>query len=154
LKGIKCATADLDSFADKYVAETLHLSEKCSFCEILLAKRVDWGQMFAVEPIRFIGDGAMSLRWARRLADDDRQSISRQELQSAIADAVKMAEPDCRDFVGVIVDRETPQSRYDTNWAIRGVRFGKSDRDKSTQALNIIVSRLQREFRLKGDPDV
>jgi hypothetical protein len=90
----------------------------------------------------------MSLLWGSRKAGDDRQSISRQELQSAITDAVKIAEPECRDFVGVIIDREPPRSGLDANWTIKGVKFGKSDREKSTQAVAIIVSRLQREFKL------
>jgi hypothetical protein len=75
-------------------------------------------------------------------------SVSRERLQSAITNAVKKADPDCEAFVGVIVQRETPKAPLDANWAIRGVRFGKADRDKSSKALTTIVERMQREFSL------
>jgi hypothetical protein len=85
---------------------------------------------------------------------DDRSSVSRERLQSAITEAVKKAEPSCEAFIGVIVQRETPKSRFDANWAIRGVKFGRADRDKSRQALATIVERMQREFNLaEDDPD-
>jgi hypothetical protein len=64
----------------------------------------------------------------------------------------KKADPDCEAFVGVIVQRETPKARLDANWAIRGVRFGKADRNKCSKALTTIVDRMQREFIL--DPRV
>jgi hypothetical protein len=81
-------------------------------------------------------------------SSDDRSSVSRDRLQSAITEAVKQADPDCEAFVGVIVQRETPKARLDANWALKGVRFGKADRDKSRKALTTIVERMQREFVL------
>ena len=72
-------------------------------------------------------------------------------MQSAITEAVKKADPDCEAFIGVIVQRETPKVRFDPNWAIRGIRFGKADRDKSGLALATIVERMQREFSLAAD---
>jgi hypothetical protein len=89
-----------------------------------------------------------------KLSVDERNSISRAILESAITEAVKKAGPDCEPFVGVIVKRETPKSRYDANWAIRGVQFGRADQDKSSNAIAIIVQRLQREFILSDDGDV
>jgi hypothetical protein len=89
------------------------------------------------------------LAWLpKKQSSDDRSSVSRDELQSAITEAVKKAGPDCEAFVGVIVQRETPMARLDANWAIRGVRFGKADRDKCGNALTTIVERMQREFVL------
>ena len=84
----------------------------------------------------------------KKQSSDDRSSVSRDRLQSAITEAVKKADPDCEAFVGVIVQRETPKARLDANWAIRGVRFGKADRDKCSKALTTIVERMQREFVL------
>jgi hypothetical protein len=89
------------------------------------------------------------LAWhPKKKSSDDRSSVSRDRLQSAITEAVKKADPDCEAFVGVIVQRETPKARLDANWAIRGVRFGKADRDKCSKALTTIVDRMQREFIL------
>jgi hypothetical protein len=79
---------------------------------------------------------------------DDRSLVSREHLQSAITEAVKKTEPACEAFVGVIVRRETPKSRFDANWSVRGVRFGRADRDKASQALATIVERMRREFSL------
>jgi hypothetical protein len=81
-------------------------------------------------------------------SSDDRSSVSRDRLQSAITEAVKKADPDCEGFVGVIVQRESPKGRLDANWAVKGVKFGKADGDKSSKALATIVERMQREFVL------
>jgi hypothetical protein len=82
---------------------------------------------------------------------DDRVSVSPAHLESAITEAVKKAEPGCQAFVGVIVKRETPKSRFDSNWAIRGVKFGSADREKSSKALARTVQCMQREYRLSVD---
>ena len=81
-------------------------------------------------------------------SSDDRSSVSRDDLQSAITEAVKKAGPDCEAFVGVIVQRESPKERLGANWVVKGVKFGKADRDKSSKALATIVERMQREFVL------
>ena len=88
------------------------------------------------------------MAWKSKKSTDDRSSVSRDDLQSAIAEAVKKADPDCEAFVGVVVQRETPKAHLDANWAIKGVRFGNADRDKSSKALTTIVERMQREFVL------
>jgi hypothetical protein len=93
----------------------------------------------------------MSLFWGREQSIDERQSISVTELQSAISHAVRKYDSACDGFVDVIVQPETPKFRFDANWSIRGVKFGKSDRNKSTQAVATIVSRMQREFILAAE---
>lgn len=82
---------------------------------------------------------------------DDRQAISSADLQSAIREAVKQFDPECKDFIDVIVKERRPQSRLDANWEIKGVRFGRSDRNKAGQALSVIVARLQGEFALSEE---
>lgn len=79
---------------------------------------------------------------------DQKSLISPQTLQSAITEAVKKAEPA---FVSVIVQHVTPESHFDANWALRGVRFGKADREKANKAVLSVVERMQREFRLSDD---
>jgi hypothetical protein len=83
-----------------------------------------------------------------------RQSISRNDLQSAITGAVKKSDPDCEAFVDIIVEHVPPKSRFDANWAVRGVKFGRSDRGKSTAALLTIVARMQQEFKLSDDSSI
>jgi hypothetical protein len=92
------------------------------------------------------------LAWLRKKGTlDDRSSVSLEHLQSAITEPVKKSDPGCESFVGVIVQRETPKARFDANWAVKGVRFGKTNRDKSAEALATIIERMQREFRLVED---
>lgn len=92
--------------------------------------------------------GGSVLAWYRKKRSEKRSSVSRERLQSAITQAVKQADPACAAFIGVMVRRETPKARRDANWAIRGVRFGKADRDKCSSALTTIVERMQHEFSL------
>jgi hypothetical protein len=82
---------------------------------------------------------------------DSRKSISREEMQTAITEAVKKADPDCEPFVGVIVERKKRSSLIEANWAIRGIKFGRADRNKVSDAVNTVVERMQREFNLSDD---
>jgi hypothetical protein len=68
-------------------------------------------------------------------------------LEAAITEAVK-ASPDCEAFVGVFVMPVKQESRFDANWSIRGVRFGRTDRGKSSQVLANIVEFMQGDFSL------
>lgn len=81
---------------------------------------------------------------------DERQLISSSDLEIAIAGATKQSDPDCNNFVGVIVERVWPISRWEPNWAIKGIRFGKSDRQKAEKAIAAIVVRMQSEFKLSN----
>jgi hypothetical protein len=81
----------------------------------------------------------------------NRIPIAAEKLELAIADAVKKAAPGCEAFVGVIVQQTTPRSRFDANWALRGVKFGKAGRETVNEVLATIVERMQREFRLSEE---
>jgi hypothetical protein len=76
--------------------------------------------------------------------------LSSASLELAITEAVK-AEPGCEAFVSVFVKAEESKSCFDANWSIRGVKFGRADRDKSSKVLASIVERMQRELRLSED---
>jgi hypothetical protein len=80
-----------------------------------------------------------------------KKSISRRTLAAAITEAVKKSGPECEHFIGVVIGREKQASQTQTNWSIRGVRFGKSDRKKASDALATILERLQREFSLSEE---
>jgi hypothetical protein len=69
-------------------------------------------------------------------------------LEQAISEAVRQSASSCKDFVGVIIKHARPKTRSAPNWAIRGIRFGRSDRQKAGQAIAAIVSRMQSEFKL------
>jgi hypothetical protein len=78
---------------------------------------------------------------------DGRASKTTEELELTITEAVK-ATPGCEAFVGVIVRRKTPKSRLDATWELRGIKFGRTDRELAREVLTPIVERMQREFRL------
>jgi hypothetical protein len=84
-------------------------------------------------------------------AHDDRILIAAAKLELAIAEAVKKTGPGCQAFVGVIVRHVKPKSGFDDNWALRGVKFGRSDRETVNTALATIVERMRREFKLSKD---
>lgn len=91
------------------------------------------------------------MAWGLLSKLDKRSAVSRKRLES-VTEAVKSA-LDCEAFVGVIIQRIEPKSRTDPNWAVRGVRFGKADRDKSGKVLATVVEQMQREFSLTDDQD-
>jgi hypothetical protein len=69
------------------------------------------------------------------------------EIELAIADAVKAA-PGCEEFIRVVIQPKTPESRGDPNWEVRGVRFGNAERKVANEHLGTVVARLQQEIRL------
>jgi hypothetical protein len=50
---------------------------------------------------------------ARKKSRNERSPISQEQLQSAITEAVRNADPVCETFAGVIVQRETPKEHFD-----------------------------------------
>ena len=77
-----------------------------------------------------------------------RELIQRASLEAAITEAVKRSDPSCEPFVGVILERIARNSTTETNWAVKGVKFGKSKREQCNTALSVIIDRLKREFEI------
>jgi hypothetical protein len=84
----------------------------------------------------------------KRRSISSREQIKCETLELAIATAVKRSDPRCEPFVGVFIERHTPKSRDDTNWAVRGIKFGKAERENCNTALSVIIERLKREFEI------
>jgi hypothetical protein len=85
---------------------------------------------------------------------DNRDLIPREALQEAITAGVKKADPSCAPFIGVIVQRAIATSSLEANWTIRGIKYGRANRDKADAALATIVERMQHEFSLSDDRKV
>jgi hypothetical protein len=81
----------------------------------------------------------------------DRSLIASSKLELAIAEAVKKGVPGCEAFGGVFVQRTSPKSRFDANWALRGVKFGKANREKANEAIAAIVEGMQRQYKIFDD---
>jgi hypothetical protein len=98
------------------------------------------------------GDATQSLAVAQTVANivaSPSQPVRPSEM--VITQAVRNGVPDCEAFVGVIVERTSPKSQLDANWALRGVKFGRTDRGKVSQALAIIIKTLQSDYDLSKD---
>jgi hypothetical protein len=80
--------------------------------------------------------------------NDSRDRIKSTALEIAISTAVKKSDPSCEGFMGVFVARSTPKSRDDANWVVKGIRFGKAEREHCEAALSVIVARMQQEFEV------
>jgi hypothetical protein len=84
----------------------------------------------------------------KRRSVSAREQIKSEALEVAIAMAVQRFDPRCEPFIGVFIERRAPKSRDDTNWAIRGIKFGKAERENCNTALSVIIERLKREFEI------
>jgi hypothetical protein len=80
-----------------------------------------------------------------------RVPITAAELEVAIAAAVNPV-PGCEAFVGVVIGSTSPKSRLDVNWELRGIKFGRADREIARQALRPIVERMQQQFCVSDWP--
>jgi hypothetical protein len=100
----------------------------------------------SLEPVRHAGDLLIE-----QTPSATRIPITTAELERAIAAEVN-AVPGCEAFVGVIIQRTPPKSRLDANWEIRGIRFGRVDREIARQAVGPIVERMRRQFCVSNWP--
>jgi hypothetical protein len=84
-------------------------------------------------------------RWS---GGDIRVAITVPELEHTITDAVRKTAPSCEPLVGVVVQKMHPKSRYEPNWTVRGIKFGKADRNAANGALTGVLEKMQKEFRV------
>jgi hypothetical protein len=77
-----------------------------------------------------------------------RASIDRKSLEAAIAADVKILDPSCEGFGGVVLERSSTSTPDTANWAIKGIRFGKAERVKCNVAIISVVERMQRQYEV------
>jgi CspA family cold shock protein len=80
-----------------------------------------------------------------------RKPIIRAALEQALADAVRVVAPECEAFVGVIIERVIPETPAGANWAVKGVRYGRADRDRCEAALGMSLHEKQLEYTLSDE---
>ena len=83
----------------------------------------------------------------------DRKPMARADLEQSLADAVRSIAPQCQAFVGVIIERVVPQMPDGANWAVKGVRYGRADRDQCEAALGMSLREKQLEYVLSDEHD-
>jgi CspA family cold shock protein len=77
-----------------------------------------------------------------------RSPITRAALELAIAEAVRESDPELEPLVAVIVERIVPDRPGGANWAIKGIKYGKTERDRCSAAVSKRVEEVQCEFEL------
>jgi hypothetical protein len=79
-----------------------------------------------------------------------RRSITPAALELAIAEAVRKSDPECKGLKAVIIESVVPKSPGDANWAIKGVKYGRSERDRCSAAISSCVKEVQRDFDISN----
>jgi CspA family cold shock protein len=77
-----------------------------------------------------------------------RTPITRAALELAITETIRANDSQCQGLVGVIVERVVPKLPGDANWAVKGIKYGKADRDRCSAALSDCVKQGQQEFEV------
>ncbi len=83
----------------------------------------------------------------------ERQAMTRTALEGVITERVRSSRAECKAFVGVIIEYVKPKKPGDANWSLKGVRYGKANREACAAALSESVAEGQLEFEL-SDPHV
>jgi cold shock protein len=81
-------------------------------------------------------------------ANGSRKPISRTDLEQLLVASIRTSHPECGSLVGVIVEKITPASPGDTDWAVKGVRYGSADRRRCAAALSNSLNELQQRFQV------
>jgi hypothetical protein len=79
-----------------------------------------------------------------------RRSIARAALELAILDAVRQSDPQCKALIAVIIERVVPKSPQGANWAVKGVKYGRAERDRCSGAISRYVEAVQRDFDISN----
>jgi hypothetical protein len=86
--------------------------------------------------------------WKKRKTTGPTQ-LQAKTLGLAITAAVRKSNPLCENFIGVWIEAGAQTSRGGTSWSVKGIQFGKADREYCGPALATIVERMQKKYELK-----
>ncbi|SRR5713101_1501146 len=74
--------------------------------------------------------------------------ITRAALEQALAETVRGSDPQCEGLIGIIVERVVAAPSDGANWAVKGVKYGKAERERCSAAISKCVEDSQREFEV------
>jgi cold shock CspA family protein len=77
-----------------------------------------------------------------------RTLITRAALEVAIAEAVRGSGPECEGLIGIFVEQVVPILPGAANWAVKGVKYGKAERNRCSAAISNFVNERQSEFEV------
>jgi hypothetical protein len=65
-----------------------------------------------------------------------------------LAENARGSDPQCGGLIEIIVERVVPVSPDGANWAVKGVKYGKAEREACNAAISKVVEEGQREFEV------
>jgi CspA family cold shock protein len=74
--------------------------------------------------------------------------ITHAALEQALAETVRASDPECEGLIAIIVERIVPAPSDGANWAVKGVKYGKAQRERCSAAISKCVEDSQREFEV------
>jgi cold shock CspA family protein len=80
--------------------------------------------------------------------DKKRTWITRAALEQTLAETVRGSDPECEGLIGIIVERIVPAPSDGANWIVKGVKYGKAQRERCRAAISKCVEDSQREFEV------
>lgn len=78
----------------------------------------------------------------------DRLSVFRSVLEQSLSDAIRTDDPECSGLVGIILEPAPPGAANGANWAVKGVRFGRVDRDRCTMVLARCLANMGSKYQV------
>jgi hypothetical protein len=69
-------------------------------------------------------------------------------LEQQLTEAVRTSHAEFEGFVGLIIERVAAAPPGSVNWAVRGVKYGRANRDRSSAVLSHCVEEAQQEFEV------
>ncbi len=81
-------------------------------------------------------------------SEKKRTWIARAALESALAETVRESDSRCEGLIEIIVERVVPGSPDGANWAVKGVKYGKAEREPCSAAISKFVEESQSEFEV------
>jgi cold shock CspA family protein len=74
--------------------------------------------------------------------------ITRVALEAALAETVRASDPKCEGLIGIYIECVVPGSTDGANWAVKGVKYGKAEREACSAAISKSAEEGQREFEV------
>jgi CspA family cold shock protein len=74
--------------------------------------------------------------------------ITRAALEAALAETVRGSDPRCAGLVEIFVEPVIPGTSDGANWAVKGVKYGKAEREPCSVAISKSVEEGQGEFEV------
>lgn len=97
------------------------------------------------------GDRTESSSTKRKTPSDathDHVSVFRSVLEQSLGDAIRGRDRECSGLVGVIVEPATSDAANGANWAVKGVQFGRVDRERCSAVIASCVADLRSKFQV------